>query len=186
VSRAIARALLLAALAVSPAHAAEEGGSLLFPAINFVLLIATLFVLTRKPIRTFFAERRSAIRKDLEDAAALKRRAEERYAQWQRKLVDLDRELEVIRTEARERAETERAHLLADARASADRIRTDAANAVEHELRRARSSLRAEASQLAVELAAGILREQVTAHDRDRLIEEFIERIERAPAGGRG
>jgi F-type H+-transporting ATPase subunit b len=186
VSRALLPALLLAALAAAPAGAADEhGASLLWPTVNFVLLIATLFVLTRKPIRNFFGERRSAIRKDVDEAAALKRRAEERYAQWQRKLVDLDRELEAIRAESRERAEAERASLIADARAAADRIRSDAANAVEHELRRARASLRAEASQLAVELAAGILREQVTGQDRDRLVDEFIERIERSPGASR-
>jgi F-type H+-transporting ATPase subunit b len=168
--------------AAAPALAAEEGGeSLLFPAINFVLLIGTLFVLTRKPIQTFFGERRNAIRKELDDAAALEKGARERYAQWQRKLVDLERELAEIRAGAQERAEAERASLLADARAAAERIRADATNAVEHELRRARAHLREEASQLAIELASGILREKVTAQDRERLIDEFIERVGRAP-----
>lgn len=183
-TRALLQALALAALAAAPARAAEEGGGLLLPWVNFALLLAALFVLTRKPIRAFFGDRRAAIRKDVEEAAALKRRAEERYAQWQRKLVDLDRELEAIRTESRARAEAERANLLADARAAAERIRSDAASAVEHEVRRARANLREEASQLAVELAAGILKEQVTAQDRDRLIEEFIDRIERTPQRG--
>jgi F-type H+-transporting ATPase subunit b len=175
---------LLAAAAAAPAHAAEEGG-LLFPWINFVLLIAVLVYFARKPVGAFFADRRTAIRKDLDEASALKRRADERYAQWQRRLVDLERELAEIRTGAQERAEAERASLLADARAAADRIRSDAANAVEHELRRARTRLREEASSLAVELASGILRDKVTAQDRDRLIDEFIERIAR-PEAGRG
>jgi len=180
VRRAILRVLWLVALA-APAQAAEEGG-LLYPTINFVLLLAVLVYFARKPIQTFFADRRTAIRKDLDEAAALERRARENYAQWQRRLVDLERELAKIRTSAQERAEAERASLLADARAAAERIRADAANAVEHELRRARAGLREEASQLAIELAAGILREKVTAQDRDRLIDEFIERVARAEA----
>ncbi len=169
-------AVLGIALAAAPAHAAEEGG-LLFPTINFALLLATLFVLLRKPVSAYFGDRRAAIRKDLDEAAALKRRAEENYAQWNRRLVELERELAEIRTGAQERAETERASLLADARAAAERIRSDAATAVEHELRRARANLREEASQLAIELASGILREKVTAQDRERLIDEFIVRI---------
>jgi F-type H+-transporting ATPase subunit b len=179
IGRAIAIALL-AALAAAPAHAAEEGG-LLYPVINFVLLLAVLIYFTRKPIQAFFGDRRTAIRKDLDDAASSKRRAEEHYAQWNRRIVDLERELAEIRAGAQERAEAERANLLADARAAADRIRSDAATAVEHELRRARAGLREEASQLAIELASGILRERITGQDRDRLIEEFIERIERPP-----
>ena len=177
-------------VASAPAQASEEGGSgLLYPMINLGLLLALLIWKARKPIQTFFSERRTAIRKDLDEAAALERRARENYAQWQRRLVDLERELGKIRTDAQERAEAERASLLADARAAAERVRADAGLAVEHELRRARAGLREEASQLAIELAAGILREQVTAQDRARLIDEFIERVtresetERRPAG---
>ena len=171
-------ALLWILAAAAPAQAAEEGGSgLLYPMINFGLLFALLFWKARKPIQTFFSDRRTAIRKDLDEAAALERRARESYAQWQRRLVDLERELAEIRAGAQERAEAERASLLADARAAAERIRADAATAIEHELRRARAGLREEASQLAIELAAGILREQVTAQDRNRLIDEFIERV---------
>jgi F-type H+-transporting ATPase subunit b len=180
VNRGLATVALLALLSVSPAQAAGDDG-LLFPAINFLLLLATLFVLLRKPIQTYFADRHAAIRADLDQAAALKRGAEERYAQWQRRLLDLERELSVIRATSRERADAERESLLADARAAAQRIRQDAANAVDQEVRRARARLRDEASQLAIELAAGILREQVDSRDRDRLIEEFIERIERSP-----
>ena len=180
--RALAGAAVLAAVAALPAQAAEEGGGLLFPWINFILLLAVLVYFARKPVSAYFGDRRAAIRKDLDDAAALKRRAEEHYAQWNRRIVDLERELAEIRAGAQERAEAERASLLADARAAAERIRADAANAVEHELRRARAGLREEASQLAIELASGILREKVTAQDRDRLIDEFIERVARAEA----
>jgi F-type H+-transporting ATPase subunit b len=180
VRRALVAAIPLAALAAAPAQAAEQGG-LFYPWINLLLLIAVLVYFARKPIQAFFGERRAAIRKDLDDAAASKRRAEEHYAQWNRRIVDLERELAEIRAGAQERADAERASLLADARAAAERIRADAAQAVEHELRRARAGLREEASKLAIELASGILREQITAQDRDRLIEEFIERIERSP-----
>jgi F-type H+-transporting ATPase subunit b len=186
-------------LASAPAQASEEGGpGLFYPLVNFGLLLALLLWKARKPIQTFFAERRTAIRKELDEAAALERRARESFAQWQRRLVDLDRELGEIRASAQQRAEAERASLLADARATAERIRTDAATAVDHEMRRARAGLREEASRLAIELAAGILREQVTAQDRARLIDEFIERFaapeasfaqraegERRPEGGK-
>ena len=76
--RAALHAVWLVAIA-APAHAAEEGGSLLYPAINFVLLLAVLVYFARKPIQTFFADRRTAIRKDLDEAAALeaKKAAEE-------------------------------------------------------------------------------------------------------------
>jgi F-type H+-transporting ATPase subunit b len=177
-------------LASAPALAAgdSEGGSgLLFPMLNFALLIAALVYFARKPALAFFAERRSRIESDLREAAQLKKEAEERHAKWQRRLADLERELEGIRETSRERAETEREHILADARAAAERIRGEASTAIERELRRARERLRDEASELAVELAEGLLREQVTDDDRNRLLDEFIARVEdsgaRAGAG---
>jgi len=182
----IAAPVLLAAAPAWAAGGEEGGGGLFYPILNFVLLIGVLVYFTRKPIQAFFAERRRAIHEDLERAAELQRQAEERYAKWQRRLVDLERELEGIRRTGRERAEAEREHILADARANATRIEQTARLAVEQELRRAREQLRDEASELAVELAAGLLRDQVTEADRDRLLDEFIARVEQAPTGASG
>lgn len=176
----------LGLLGAAPALAAgggEGGGGLVWPVVNFVLLLAVLVALTRKPASAYFTARREEIRNQLEASAQLKKEAEERYSKWQRRLVDLERELQDIHTTARERAETEREHILADARASAERIQRDASSAIEQEVRRARDLLRQEASDLAIELAAGLLRENVTPSDRERLFDEFIARVEATPAG---
>lgn len=180
--------LLLAAPALA-AGGGEEHESLLdllYPMINLVILIAVLFYFARKPVQAFFEERRSGIRGELDDAAQLKKDAEENFSKWQRRLADLERELEEIRTTARERAETEREHILAAAQESAARVRRDATTAIEREVRRAHDRLREEASDLAVELAAGILREQVGPADRERLLDEFITRVEDAPRPSNG
>jgi F-type H+-transporting ATPase subunit b len=174
----------LCALARAGPAAAAGGGEegvvedLLYRVLNVAILLGVLVYFGRKPIRSFFSERRNEIRDSLAAAAEMRRRAEERYSKWQRRLVDLEAELESIRDTARERAEREREQILGDARAAAERIKHDARSAVEQELRRAREQLRDEASELAVELAAEVLREQVTTQDRKRLLDEFIQRIE--------
>lgn len=157
-----------------------------FYLLNFVLLMAALVYFARKPAIDYFNQRRSDIRADLDQAAQLKAEAEERHSKWQRRLVDLEQELEGIRATSRERAESERDQILAEARTSAERIQRDASAAIEQETRRARERLHDEASTLAVELASGILKQQVGDTDRDRLLDEFIERIEQAPASGPG
>ena len=180
-------ALLCIALvaAAGPATASEGGGGgLFYPILNLVLLIAVLVYFTRKPIIDFFNSRRGKIQDDLHAAAELRREAEERFAKWQRKLVDLEAELDGIRAASRERAEADREKIIADANATAERIRLDATAAIEQELRRSSRVLRDEAADLAVELAGNLLRENVTNADRERLVSEFIERIERAEAAG--
>ena len=150
--------------------------------INFLLLVGALVFLVRKPARAYFQERREGIVSQLDEAAELQRDAEERYARWQRQLVDLESEVAQIRATAQERAEREATQILADARATAERIQQDAAAAIDSELRRAQAQLRAETSELAVELAAGILEQNVTDDDRGRLLDEFITRIEQSPS----
>ncbi len=169
--------------AAAMAEAAESGvfEYLVYPALNLAILLAVLFYFGRKPIQSFFVERRGQIREELERAAKMKAEAEERYVQWQRRLMDLDTELESIRAAARERAEIERDRILTEAEAAAERVRADAHAAVEQELRRAREQLRREAADLAIELAAQRLREQITPADHDRLLDEFVTRIERGP-----
>jgi F-type H+-transporting ATPase subunit b len=174
---------IIGLLIATPALAAGgEGGGLLYPIINFVLLIAALVYFARKPVLKFFNDRRGEIQNDLKKSSDLLAEAEAKFVSWQRKLVDLDEELETIREKSRQRAEHERENIIADATASAERIRADAMAAIEQELRRSRAVLREEAADLALELAESLLRDQVNDGDRQRLVGEFIERIEEPTA----
>jgi F-type H+-transporting ATPase subunit b len=175
-------------LAALPAYA-EEGGhggarQLIFATLNLLLLIGVLVYFVRKPLAAFFSDRRQRIQGELKAAADLRAEAETRYSKWQRRLMDLESELDAIRATARERAAVEREQILADAAAAAERIRRDARAAVDQELLRARRQLRQEAADLAVELASETLARQVTDADQDRLLDEFVRTIERSPAAG--
>ncbi len=180
-------ALALLSSLATPALAASDGAgsggaAFLWQLGNLVLLLGVLFAVARKPIEKFFAQRHEKIRGELDDASRVLAQAEERFAEWQQKLAELDSELDRVRATAERRAREEREHTLNDARAAAERIRADAVVAVEQELRRARGELREEAADLAIELAASLLREQVSDGDRKRLIDEFIERVEESEA----
>ncbi len=181
--------LAVVLLLAGPAHAAAGGAEdpvkeLLWQAFNLALLGTLIFLAARKPIRAFFAERHDQIKGEIDGASGLLSEAESRYAQWQRRLADLDAELDQVRTTARDRAQAEREKILTDAHAAADRIRADARAAVEQELRRARAELREEAADLAIELASRQLADQVNDTDRERLLDEFIDRVAGSAAGG--
>jgi F-type H+-transporting ATPase subunit b len=183
----VAGLLALAASAPAAASGGEGGdwlGDLFWPALNLALLLGALVYFGRRPIQELFAARQGRIRGELDGAARALADAESRYADWQRKLAALDAEMVRIREQARQRAESEREHILADASAAAERIRADASAAVDQELRRAREDLRREAAELAIEIAAETLRTRVTDADRSRLVDEFIETIERSGANG--
>ncbi len=151
---------------------------LLWQAANLILLLGVLFAVARKPIRAYFAERREQIRSDIETADKLFADSRRQFSEWQGKLVELESEIQTIQGETRRRAEEEREQIIADAHDRAERIKADAVAAIDQELRRAHEELREEAATLAVDLATRMLDEQVDDRDRDRLLDEFITRIE--------
>ncbi len=156
----------------------------LWQAFNLVVIVALLVYFGRKPISDYFASRRHGIQTQLSQAAELLAQAEHRNSELQRRLVDLSAELDSIRESAGRRAEEEAMRILAEARATADRIRRDAQTAVDQEVRRAQAKLRDEAADLALELAARKLEAGVGDSDRDRLVDEFITRVQPSSAGG--
>ena len=182
-----AAASLLILLAL-PASASEDSAAgmqtFIWPAVNLVILFAVLVYFARKPLRAYFDKRRSDIQGQLQAAADQLATAEISYAKWQRRMIDLETELDQIRATSRQRAEAERERIIGDARASAERIQREATTAVELELRRAREILREEAARLAIELAGERLAREVTDADRDRLIDEFIDLVAATSGSG--
>jgi F-type H+-transporting ATPase subunit b len=179
-------AVPVTALTAGPAHASDDVSStdLIWQAVNLLLLMAVLYFAARKGVSAFFRDRRQQISDDLERAADLLSTAESRNSEVQRQLANLESEIEEIRDSTRRRSEEESLRILAEAQRTAERIKAGATASVDQEVVRARRELRREAADLALELAGGIVREQVQESDRDRLLDEFITRIE-SGAGGR-
>jgi F-type H+-transporting ATPase subunit b len=171
-----------------PAYAADPSASgmqsFVWPAVNLVILVAVLVYFARKPLRAYFDKRRGDISDELRSSADELATAESTYAKWQRRMIDLEGELDEIRATSRQRAEAERERIIGEARATAERIQRDATTAIDLELRRAREALREEAAQLAIELAGERLSREVTDADRDRLVDEFIGLIASTPDSG--
>ena len=174
---------LLVAPAAAAASEGDAGLSHFFWEIaNLLLLVGVLVYATRKPVSNYLSQRRQDIQDNLAGSEKLLESAEARLAEWNGRAARLDEEVASIKEGARRSAEAERQKVVADAHAAADRIRKTAGAAVESELRRARKRLRGEAADLAVQLAGGILEQKVTSEDQDRLVDEFIEKIEQEGA----
>jgi len=183
IALALAPALALAAGGGEHDGGEGHGGNALWHAVNLLLLVAVLVYVGRKPLREFFTGRRREIEANLQRSAALLAEAESRLGEWNRRMQRLDDEIAEIREGARQRAASERERILADAAAAAERVRRDAAAAIEQETRRARAELRSEATALALDLAGDLLRQRMTAEDRTRLVDEFIQKVETSSAG---
>lgn len=184
VSAASGLVLLVLAQPALAAGVGETGwGTLLWQALNLILLLAVVIRFAAAPVKSFFSERRRTIESQIRDASHQLDEAEAKLAQWSVRLDGLDEELRELRDRVREQAEAEAGRILAQAQEAAERIRRDARAAIEQESERARARLRADAGALAVEVGTSLLREHINDEDRMRLVGDFVERVEHTPRG---
>jgi F-type H+-transporting ATPase subunit b len=174
-------ALLLAA---SPVAAQEEPvaehGDVTVNWVSFGLQCATfaifavgLVLVAKKPLRTFFADRHTQLKKAVEEAQAAKHAAEAKFAEYQKKMSELDSELEKLRGTMKVNAEAERSRLVGEAEAAKKRIERDTETMIAQELGRAREQLRAEAAELAVKMAEEILHREMKPEDQKKLVADY-------------
>jgi F-type H+-transporting ATPase subunit b len=152
--------------------------------VNFGILAGAYYLLGRRPIAAGLQNRRNAIAKDIDDAQAMKRAAEERAKTYQGKLETLEQEMRTAREALVRAGEAERDRLITEAEANAERMRKDAAFLVTQELKQIRQDLRKDMVNAAVGMAEHLLRERVTPADQERLAEEYLADLGGEPEPG--
>jgi F-type H+-transporting ATPase subunit b len=158
----------------------------LFQVINFLVLVVVLQWLLYRPLRDAIDRRREANARAQADAEAARREAGALEATLSQQLAELEQKRGAVLREARERAETERQALVADAEGAIRRRREE----VEQELGRERDeavrSLRAELVHSAAEMAARLLREASDLELHRQLAGRLVEELRRVPEEERG
>jgi F-type H+-transporting ATPase subunit b len=155
--------------------------TLLWQLANFVVLAFILIKFAGPQLKDFLFQRRKLIADQMDEARRLAAEAQTREAEWAAKLERLETEREHILSQAREIGRVEQQRILDQARREAERIQEDAARAAEQELTRARTEIREEALRVSMDLAEQMLRENVHAEDQKRLVEEYLEKVGRVP-----
>lgn len=181
---------MLALLAVPGVWAASEEAHhgeghgipwtlLAFTAVNFALFVYVVFVRGILPsLRTYARDRRDRVVRELEEAARMRSEAERLREEWERRVANLDEEVAEIRRQAAADAAHERDRILENARKVAAAIEEDARRAVDHEIARAETSLRVHVGREALAIAERLLREQITADDQRRFVDEFLRQVQ--------
>jgi len=159
---------------------AENNRLYLWKWANFVVLAAGLGYIVVKNGGPFFAARSRQIRKDMVEAAEVRKEAEERAFLVDRKLANLAADIASLRAESeRERAAaTER--LKRHREAERAKIQAYAEREIESAGKAARLELKRFAAELAVELAEQKIRARMTSPAQDALVAGFVNRLSSA------
>jgi len=142
--------------------------------VNFGILAAGYYLLGRRPLQAALQARRDSVAKEIEQAAQMKREAEERAKVYQAKLAHLEQEMAVAREGLMRAGEAERERIIAEAEAKAERMRKDAEFLAAQELKQVRQDLLRDTVEAAVQAAAEVLGKRVTASDQERLAEDYL------------
>ena len=153
---------------------------LLYRFINFALLVIILFFVLRKaPIRDFFSARIEGIKQRLEDLKTGKADAEREYQTIEQKLKAFEEEKKSILDQYRSEGMAEKDRIIAEAKERVQQIIENAELTIQQELQSARERVKQEVVDLAALKAQEILENELQDKDQDRLVDEFIEKVEK-------
>ncbi len=153
---------------------------------NTFLLFFIIFKVAKAPVMQGLRDRKQKIARAIEDAAAMKKEAEEQLARYQHKLDNLDAEIERVKREMRESAEAERRRVLDEAKARRVRLEQEARQLVEQELADLRDQLTRETARAALRSARELLKKSASTEDHRRLCEQYLATLAERPALARG
>jgi F-type H+-transporting ATPase subunit b len=205
-TRAAARALFLAVLLLacaSPAAAQEHppaaqaehaqeagehhdesiGGMILamgWPVANFIIFVGVLYYFFNQPIRDYLANRGTAIRKDLVEAAALRSQATAQLSEIEQKLKALPGELDRLRTRGSEEIKAEEQRIAAQAAADRERLLEQARREIELQVRVAKKDILEHAANLSVQLATERIQKEITPEDQSRLVDRYLDQMKKS------
>ncbi len=170
-------------LTTSTAMAASEGGSswtpwlLMWRVINTVALVGLLIYFVKKPLVTFFQERKSGIVRELEEAKEKRDEAIRLIEDYKLKMAGMEQELAKMSAELKKSAESDSHKLLEMAEKMSASMIESAKMTADQEVRKARVLLKNEAVELAMTMAEALIKEKINDQDRKRIVEDYLVKV---------
>ncbi len=167
-------------LSTLPLLAAEGGGGaekpsmLLWQVLNFFIIAGLIGWLVAKHGGPALSARSSEIKSGLASGEKAKAEADARAALVQKQLANLDQEVFVIRSAAKEEREREADRIRREAQAEIARIRAQAELEIESAGKMARLEVQRAAAKVAIELAEVKVRARMSPEIQAALLEGFL------------
>ena len=183
-----ARRLLPGLIAAAPAFAQEvqeKTKSGLSPTlesillwVNFAILVGGLTYLFRKYGSPFLATRSEKISQDIVEAARVRKDAEARSAEVDRRLANLQSDLAALRVESQKELEAQRRHATERSAAELVKIQARAEQEIAAAGKLARLELKRYSAELALALAAQKIQARMTPDTQDALVRGFVKDLD--------
>ena len=156
----------------------DLNAQLLFDTVLLAIAVFFLFLLMSNllfnPARKLLKDRQSRIAKDISDANEDKESAAALKAEYEGKLKDIDKEAEVILSEARQKALKNESKIIDEAKQEAARIIKRAQEEAELEKKHAMDDVKQDMIQIASMMAQKVVAASIDTRIQDSLVEETL------------
>lgn len=142
--------------------------------VNFIVFLAILAKWGWPVASRLAADRHDQIKSALDEAAALRKKAADKLAEYETRIKDLDSEIKKLVEGVRADAAADKQRMFAAAEAQAAQMKRDAELRIAAEIELARTALTREVAAAAVAATEKLLREKVGTADQRRLVSAFI------------
>ena len=147
----------------------------IFYLVNFLILVGVLGKFLYKPFLNLMETRKQSIVAALDNAEAVNRRADEKMANYDRKIAKLEAEGREIIKEAKIKAEEQANEIIEQANQRASQIMNRAEKEIEREREKAVLEMREQIAVLSLMAAEKIMERDVEVNGQDQIIEQVLE-----------
>lgn len=148
--------------------------TLIWAAVNFILLVAILAKVLWKPVIQMLDDRRKEVESNLSQAEQARAEVQQLREDYNRQLSQSQREAQEMIDKATRAAAGQREEILATARGEAEELLERARTTISQERDQAITELRQEVAMLTVMAAERLLRRSMSDSDHHHLAEEIV------------
>jgi F-type H+-transporting ATPase subunit b len=156
----------------------HELHSLLWPAINFLVLVGGIFYLTKNDFIQFVSQRHTDVKQSLEAVKAQLEKAEKEFTQYEARLQNLDREVRELYSQNKIDMENLKLTHLSQAKKMADSIVADAKTSSDTIVSEFKTSMKVDLMRQVLAKSEALIRTRLTGEDRERIRKDFSKQVE--------
>ena len=145
--------------------------------LNFLILVAILRALAYKPVAKILKQRADKIQDSIDQANADRKAADQTLAQYKAKLLDANKQAQLIIDNAHLSARKLHDDAIADTKRDVEKLKLAAQADIQLERNRAFDEMKSQIISLSFSAAEKILAKNISSKDNDKLINEFISNL---------
>lgn len=151
---------------------------LIYPFINFTILVAVLYHFVKGPTKAFVKERHSSLKEQLDSVQQKLVDAQKQYQEYSQRLSSMDAEVASLIQQIRSEAESTKVRVVTEAKHMAGQIVIDSKRTSEAMMAEFKDQVRADLVNLVISRTEHLLKDRMTGDVREQLKKDFSKQME--------